>query len=172
MAAYQFWHSTYAMDLDEDVKKSNEAHKAFINALQAAYETLGGKEWERRQAEERESRPKDQGDEAEEPFANRFEGLEIDGLSQDEGTEDTTEKAEGVPRQKAQRKNRKGKGKKKPTAPAPKPQDWPLEDFKIKDDPGAETEAVFAAFCFLQDMMKLRRCSSRAPDTEVLLLIS
>lgn len=161
-AAYHFWHSTYASDPDEDVKRSNEAHKAFINALETAYETLGGKEWEKRQAEERESRSKDQRDEADEPFANRFEGLEIDELSQDEETGDIAEKADSTSRQRAQRKGKKGKGKKKLTTPIPKLQDWSLEDFKIKDDPGSETEAVFAAFCFLQDMMKLRRCSSRA----------
>lgn len=154
-SAYQFWASIYAGDPDVEINKANKAHKAFLDASNIAYKVLGGPEWEEREAEERKQKPGDEATDDHE-LANRPEGLDVDILPSDGETSDNPDKP--AP-QRAQLKNKKGKGKKnKPTkAPEPKQQEWPLEDFKLKDDPGAETEAVFGASCFLKNMVDLRR---------------
>lgn len=161
-AAYNFWLDIDAVNPSDETKRSNEGHKGFIDALQAAFEALGGLEWQAKRDAEKEQKLKEaqagkneaalRADELE--LENRFGGLEIDDIPS--GDESETSKQEQwlkglVPGQNGGRKggSRKNKANRKGEK-----QSRRVEDYKVKSD----SEASFAGFCFMKDMFDLRRC--------------
>lgn len=74
----------HRLEMDIDVEAKNESHMAFIQALEAAFDILGGTNWrEARNKEEKERREKDKAEgaevEEEDPLklSNRFAELEV-----------------------------------------------------------------------------------------------
>lgn len=149
---------------DEDLKQSNESHKAFIDALHRAWDLLEGATWRAKKYEAKngvEKKPKVNGEgklqKAEMPesveFLNRFDHLDVEDLpSEDEAQlEDLIPKSAdpqeplGIPQPAAKVK---GKGKRRKAAAAE-----PLENYKIKSD----VETHFAVCFFVRDFLELRR---------------
>lgn len=163
-AAYNFWLDIEAANPSDETKRSNQGHKGFIDALQTAFEILGGVEWQTKRAEEKEEKLK--GSQAsksstalrmeELEVENRFGGLEIDDIPS--GDESVASKQEQwlkglIPDQNS---GRGGGSRKSKASRKVEKQFRGWEDYNVK----SESEASFAGFCFMKDMFDLRRCVS------------
>lgn len=153
---------------DPDIEQRNQTHKFFIDALQQAFEVLGGKEWESSQDGQR----LDTGDDAEDEikqslFSNRFSKLDVDGEQVESDEEDPVSSAQAAPKQQHRRKtgkSKKMKGKKKmkkqhKSAPnGPDLEDVPLKDYRIiEDESGTATEYLMAVYALVQEWCDLRQ---------------
>ena len=168
-AAYKIWTSITAAHPDKEIEKSNERHWHFIEALQSAYDTLGGLKWRERNSEQGDCSRKSKdirdekisGKENDEAapsesetvfrLANRFNALKVEPLLDDDQLQLEEMAIQGT---KAMNNDgthtakaaSKGKGKAKRAVVES------LEKYKIK----SETETNFAVCCFMKDMINLR----------------
>lgn len=151
---------------DPDIEKSNETHKFFIDALQQAFELLGGKQWELSQDAQR----LDAGDDAENEIreallSNKFSKLDVNG-EQDTDGEDPLPSKQPSPTQQRRKtgKTKKFTGKKKKakkqqeTAQSgPNLEDVPLESYRIiEDESGTVTDYLMAVYALVQEWCDLR----------------
>lgn len=177
---YQQLVTTDAAGADPEIEASNCRHRAFIDALIAAYDALGGHGWQKqRDAVKRAGREPEEEEEEEEEalFVNSFEGLEVDDVGTNEENDDEKgkeeeaepeEKKEVRPKSgssgkkpkgkkgKAKAKGRKSKALKKAPVVEQTVTDIPLEDYKLVDGEGGMTDVLLAAWAFLKDVMELR----------------
>ncbi|CAF9943793.1 MAG: hypothetical protein ALECFALPRED_001335 [Alectoria fallacina] len=172
-AAHDIWKALSIAHPDPDVEKSNQGHWAFIEALQSAFDALGGTIWSQGHEEERKAKRKvrdeersralarlksEAGPEGVDPafeFLNKFDGLDVQSLPvEDEaaleklamqGILPTAEVA--ATEQPAVATNGKRKGKSSRVATEP------LDNYKVK----SETEAYFAVCFFVRDIINLRK---------------
>lgn len=187
--ANAFFQSSVETEADPEVALSNERHRAFIEALEAAYTVLGGEAWKKRQEELKhadKSGGLEVGDgevEGEEAFVNKFEGLDVEGAASaeeeepdadvektDADVEKTESRKPKPPQQQNKRKKGKGKNKKSKSstggAPPPSPKaepTWeepPLENYKLLDDDGGVTDVYLALFSFVKDLSEYRFIAS------------
>ena len=172
-AAHDIWNALSLKSPDPEVEKSNEGHRAFIVALQSAFDTLGGAVWRKSHEEERIAKKKagakersqalarlksEAGPEGMDPameFMNKFDGLDVQSLP----IEDEVELEELVTRSvspatevsatdqapAAAKAKQKGKSSRVPTEA--------LNNYKVK----SETEAYFAVCFFVSDVIQLRK---------------
>lgn len=165
--AYNFWLGIDLANPSEETQNSNKGHKAFIDALQAAFETLGGLEWKLKCNAEREQKLKEAAankigsisKSKELELDNMFGGLEIDdipsnGENEDPGGNQNEWLKDIVPKQGYGQRKSPSKTRKSSAQRAADSQKRRLENYKIKSD----DEALFAAFCFMKDLFDLRRC--------------
>lgn len=153
---------------DPDIEKSNQTHKFFIDALQQAFEVLGGKQWE----SSHDGQLPDTGDNAEDEikqslFSNRFSNLDVEGERVESDQEDPESPAQAAPKQQHRRKtgkSKKMKGKKKmkkqqKSAPnGPDLEDVPLKDYHIiENDSGTSTEYLMAVYALVKEWCDLRQ---------------
>ena len=174
-AAYAFWSDVCDDHPEkETIQRSNEGHLAFINALNSAFEALGGVIWRKGHQEEQEARRKAReadrikavqavantaGPGVSLEFENKFAGLEVPTLSsQDEAEfEDLAKETESPAVTSATPEtvtatNQK-EGKAKTNGRHGKITVQPLENYKIKSD----AESYFSVCFFLKDFLKLSR---------------
>ena len=173
-AAHEIWKALSIDHPDPDIEKSNQGHWAFIEALQSAFDTLGGTIWRqghekdrtaRRKAREEErskalaelkSEAGQEGVDSAFEFMNKFDGLDVQSLpvEDDAALEElatqtdspTTEMtATEQPAAAIAKGKRKGKSNRVPTEP--------LDNYKVK----SETEAYFAVCFFVGDVIRLRK---------------
>lgn len=174
-AAHEIWKAISIDHSDPDIEKSNQGHWAFIEALQSAFDTLGGAIWRQGHEEDRNARRKareeerskalaalksEAGPEGVDPafeFMNKFDGLDVQSLpvEDDAALEELATQA-GSPTLEmtateqpaaaaAAKGKRKGKSNRVPTEP--------LDNYKVK----SETEAYFAVCFFVGDIIHLRK---------------
>jgi hypothetical protein len=158
---------------DEEIERSNDMHKSFIDALTRAFEALGGKEWLTKQIDPEEY---SQGEEDIEQvvFTNVFSALGLEeskdgeGESEEESDQDTHTTA--VPQRQQQRKpkskGKKGKRGKKAKTKAKKQSasieeksldDVPLESYRIiEDKDGIMTDYLMATYALVLQWIDLR----------------
>lgn len=163
-SAYECFEKLWADSPDEDLKQSNNAHKAFIDALKSAWDLLGGAAWRGRKSEPKNTGPKKSKSNGESKlqkvempesveFLNRFDKLDMEDLpSEDEAQLEELvpkpadlQEPTGIPPPTAKGK---GKGKRRKGTVAE-----PLENYKIKSD----IEVYFAVCFFVRDFLELRR---------------
>ncbi len=173
-AAHDIWKAISIDHSDPDIEKSNQGHWAFIEALQLAFDTLGGTIWRQGHEEDRAARRKareeerskalaglksEAGPEGVDPafdFMNKFDGLDVQGLPVEDdaaleelaiqaGSPTAEMTATEQPAAAAAKGKRKGKSNRVPTNP--------LDNYKVK----SETEAYFAVCFFVADIIHLRR---------------
>lgn len=151
---------------DPDTETSNLTHRFFIDALQEAFEVLGGKQW----ASSKEGQSPETGNDAEDEikkslFSNKFSGLDIDDQDDSEG-EDPAPPAQFAPKQQRRKtgKPKKTKGKKKTKKQqkgahtGPDLEGVPLESYRIIDDEsGTDTEYLMAVYALVQEWSELRQ---------------
>lgn len=169
-AVHELWKAIAAGHPDAEVERSNESHHAFIEALQCAYETLGGALWQQKHEKEIETERKaknevksralakmkaEAGPEGVDPafhFVNQFHALEVESLTTEEEAElellvtRDTKAEDAVDTTRAP--TGRSKGKTKPR----RIQTEPLEKYKVKSD----TEIYFAICFFVRDVIGLR----------------
>lgn len=169
-AVWETYQSLANTQSDPEFEESNSGHKAFIDALQEAFEALGGDQWAACPSASQKAADHTDEDEIKQAlFTNRFSSLGIDGDLQDSGQSD-----DDVPRktlhapahQKQRSKPRKGKkGKKKVGKKYPKTthiqqadlEDVPLESYRIiESDFGIMTEYLMAAYGLADEWADLR----------------
>jgi hypothetical protein len=149
----QFWKD----NPDEDLKRSNESHRAFIDALQNARDILAQSTQGSSEPKSKPSKPANGSTPVKESagpleFLNKFGSLEVENLPTDDEAEleelvagsrpSTTLPSDGPASAKG-----RGKGKKRKAVPKP------LSRYKIT----SETEIYFAVCFFIKDLMELRR---------------
>ena len=149
----QFWKD----NPDEDLKRSNESHRAFIDALQNARDILAQSTQGSSEPKSKPSKPANGSTPVKESagpleFLNKFGSLEVENLPTDDEAEleelvagsrpSTTLPSDGPATSKG-----RGKGKKRKAVPEP------LSNYKIT----SETEIYFAVCFFIKDLMELRR---------------
>ena len=97
-AVHEIWKAIAAVHPDAEIEKSNEGHRAFIDALQSAYDALGGALWRTKHQQDFKNKRKakdeerskalakmkaEAGPEGVDPafqFVNNFAGLEVESL--------------------------------------------------------------------------------------------
>ncbi|KAL6068023.1 hypothetical protein QOT17_008504 [Balamuthia mandrillaris] len=157
----------------ENVEKQNRCHKFYVEALQEAFEELGGKEWldggcidtrkTKKGAPKQQQQQKDANAPATAHLRNYYELL-VDGTEQQEEEEKKEkvehEKSEGnqwlegmlLPNNnKPRRQNNKQNRKKQQQRKSRRGDNIPLEEFEIASD----VESFFAAVCLLNDVSAL-----------------
>lgn len=152
---------------DPDIEKSNETHKFFIDALQKAFEVLGGKQWESSQDGQRPDTGHDAEDEIKQAlFSNKFSKLDVNGEQDESDGEDPASSAQPAPNQQRRKtgKTKKAKGKKKTKKQqkaephVPDLEDVPLESYRIiEDESGTVTEYLMAVYALVQEWCDLRQ---------------
>lgn len=153
---------------DPDIEKSNLTHKFFIDALQQAFEVLGGKQWESSQDGQRADTAEDAEDEIKQAlFSNKFSKLVVNGEQDESDGEDPPPAAQAALHQQQRRKtgnNKKVKGKKKtkkqekPAPNVPELEDVPLESYRIiEGESGTVTEYLIAVYALDQEWCDLRQ---------------
>lgn len=172
-AAHDIWKALSISHPDPDIEKSNECHWAFIVALQAAFDTLGGAIWRKGNEEDRNAKKKaraeerakalarlksEAGPEGVDPafeFMNKFDGLDVQNLPIEDETaleelavQGASLTKEGTVIDQAAPPS-KGKRKNKPSRVPLEP----LNHYKVK----SETEAYFAVCFFVRDVIHLRK---------------
>lgn len=169
-AVWEAFRSMTAARPDPDVEKSNLSHKVFIDALQNAFETLGGKQWTATQSASQATAGTNDEDEIKEAlFTNTFSSLSIDEGSRDlDHSEDDVapETPSGHTQRRRQARPGKGKkGKKKPGKKQPKTthakeeklDDVPLESYRIiESEDGIMTEYLMAVYALASEWADLR----------------
>lgn len=165
------WHAFQQVESkrpDPDIEKSNLTHKFFIDALQQAFEVLGGKQWESSQDGQRVDTAEDAEDEIKQAlFSNKFSKLDVNGEQDESDGADPVPAAQAALSQQQRRKtgkNKKLKGKKKTkkqqkSAPTgPDLEDVPLESYRIiEDESGTVTEYLMAVYALVQEWCDLRQ---------------
>ena len=172
-AAHDIWSFLSLNSPDPEIEKSNEGHRAFIIALQSAFDTLGGGVWRKGHEEERIAKKKaraeersqalarlrsEAGPEGLDPameFMNKFDGLDVQSLSiEDEaelvelvtrGASPATEVSATDQAPATAKGKQRGKSSRDPTEA--------LNNYKVK----SETEAYFAVCFFVKDVIQLRK---------------
>lgn len=153
---------------DPDIENSNSTHKFFIDALQQAFEVLGGKQWEASQDGQRADITDDAEAEIKQAlFSNKFSKLEINGEQDESDGEDPPPAAPAALDQQQRRKsgkNKKVKGKKKTKKqqrPAPNGHDLenvPIESYRIIEGEGQTvTDYLMAVDALVQEWCDLRK---------------
>ncbi|RYC82256.1 hypothetical protein BFJ63_vAg14848 [Fusarium oxysporum f. sp. narcissi] len=153
-------------DSDEELKRSNESHRHFINTLRSAFKILGGEEWEKTSA----ATSDDTEDVEQILFANKFQELSVDkeGESSDED-DDVGQPQSPVAARKVSRKPR-GKGKKarkykkpkkgkKQDTKDPATDEIPIESIRIIEDNGEVglvTDYLLAVYSTVKEWADLR----------------
>ena len=163
-SAYECFEKLWADSPGDDLKQSNDARKAFIDALRSAWDLLGGAAWREKKSEAKNAgakKSKSNGEsklqKAEMPesveFLNRFDKLDMEDLP----SEDEAQLEELVPKPADAQESlgiplpatkSKVKGKRRKGAAAEPP-----ENYKIKSD----IEVYFAVCFFVRDFLELRR---------------
>lgn len=167
-ATWQAFQRVEPENVDPDIEKSNQTHKFFIDALQQAFEVLGGKQWESSQDGQRLDNGEDAEDEIKQSlFSNRFSKLEVNGGQDESSEKDPVSSAQAAPKQQQRRKtgkSKKMKGKKKmkkqqKSAPnGPDLEDVPLKDYRIiEDESGTATEYLMAVYALVKEWCDLRQ---------------
>ena len=172
-AAYDIWNALSLSSPDPEMEKNNEGHRAFILALQSAFETLGRAIWRKSHEEERIAKKKARAEERSQALArlkseagpegmdpameymNKFDGLDVQSLPiEDEvGLEELTTKGaspatevSAIHQASATAKSKqRGKSSRVPTEA--------LNNYKVKP----ETEAYCAVCFFVRDVIQLRK---------------
>ncbi|KAI1028818.1 hypothetical protein LB503_002684 [Fusarium chuoi] len=152
-------------DSDEELKRSNESHRHFINTLRSAFKILGGEEWEKTGA----TTTDDTKDVEQILFANKFQELSVyKGESSDE-EDDVAQPLSPVAARKVSRKP-KGKGKKARKYKKPKKgkkqdtqdsatNEIPIESIRIIEDSGEVglvTDYLLAVYSTVKEWAALR----------------
>ncbi|KAL8685341.1 MAG: hypothetical protein Q9224_005856, partial [Gallowayella concinna] len=146
-------------------------HRAFIDALQSAFDTLGGALWREKHQEERvrkrkakdEERSKalakmkaEAGPEGVDPafdFVNQFEGLQVEQLAAEEEQQLEELATQDVKPMDGSETLQPAAGKSKQKAKPRRAPVEPLHKYKVK----SETEAYFVICFFVKDVINLRR---------------
>ncbi|RPA71784.1 hypothetical protein BJ508DRAFT_367597 [Ascobolus immersus RN42] len=157
-----------------DHERDNAKHKAFVDALECAFDILGGQEWLKQQkirtAPPTQTELEKQQEEEERLFSNMFAKLSVgDDHKEDTETEEEEEKTGAAVARRAQTRPGKGKkGKKKTkkvkkiTTPQPTDtefDDFPLESFRIIDGEvgaGQVTDYWLAVYAFYKQTIEVR----------------
>lgn len=152
---------------DPEIEKSNVTHKFFIDALQQAFEVLGGKQWESIQDAQRLETGDDAENEIREALlSNKFSKLDVNREQDDSEGEDSPPSKQPTSTQQRRKtgKAKKLKGKKKAkkqqgTAPSgPNLEDVPLESYRIiEDESGTVTDYLMAVYALVQEWSDLRQ---------------
>lgn len=153
---------------DPDIEKRNSTHKFFIDALQQAFEVLGGKQWEASQDGQRvDTRDDTEAEIKQALFSNKFSKLDINEEQDESDGEYPPPAAQASLNQQQRRKtgkNKKVKGKKKTKkqqnfAPnKPDLEDVPIESYRIiEDESGTVTEYLMAVYALVQEWCDLRQ---------------
>lgn len=153
---------------DPDIEKRNSTHKFFIDALQQAFEVLGGKQWEASQDGQRvDTRDDTEAEIKQALFSNKFSKLDINEEQDESDGEDPPPAAQASLNQQQRRKtgkNKKVKGKKKTKkqqnfAPnKPDLEDVPIESYRIiEDESGTVTEYLMAVDALVEEWCDLRQ---------------
>lgn len=166
-ATWQAFQQIESKRPDPDIEKSNETHKFFIDALQKAFEVLGGKQWESSQDSQRPDTGHDTEDEIKQAlFSNKFSRLDVNGEQDESDGEDPASSAQPAPNQQRRKtgKTKKAKGKKKTKKQqkaephVPDLEDVPLESYRIiEDESGTVTEYLMAVYALVQEWCDLRQ---------------
>lgn len=134
---------------DEQLRKSNEAHRHFIDVLRLAHKALGSCVASSKE-EDVDENTKDEVDNI--LFSNFFDALRIDDSKEEE---DEVEVQEKPPPRKT-----KGKKKRKAKEPAPKPSgtlDLPVEAYRvIHEGSGFDSDYLVAVYDLMQEAANLR----------------
>ncbi|KAI4731415.1 hypothetical protein E4T49_00622 [Aureobasidium sp. EXF-10728] len=133
---------------DNEMKKSNETHKYFIDRLTEAFQVLGGSKWASKRATELDE-PHSNEEIEEFIFSNVFSALELhqcaDDVSDDEADSETLPATKHSHRTSKAKRNHRSKQKKtqrKRTANSQAVLDVPLENYCLVDGP----ESVLADY--------------------------
>jgi hypothetical protein len=165
--AHMFYKQMTSYDSNPDIKANNDSHQYFLDILKQSFEALGGNEWKAQQKTATSSAKGKNDEEDEETlFMNKFEGLEIgDAEVDDEEDEEDNEgeKENKVPSsakkgKKAKAKGKKGKKIKGKVFFKTTPQEFPeysIEDYRFSEDDGFSALSV-AIYCFMMQMLELR----------------
>jgi hypothetical protein len=161
--AWECFEQLWADNPDEDLKRSNESHRAFIDALQSARNILGSEEkcndgpsHTKSHASKTTNSSSPGKDEAAGPleFVNQFAKLDIEDLPSEDEVEleamaSGTKPPMGsdVPPENIAAGKGRSKGKKRKVVPES------LASYKIT----SETEIYFAVCFFIKDLLELRR---------------
>lgn len=153
---------------DPDIEKRNSTHKFFIDALQQAFEVLGGKQWEAIPDGQRvDTRDDTEAEIKQALFSNKFSKLDINEEQDESDGEDPPPAAQAALNQQQRRKtgkSKKVKGKKKTKKQqksAPNGSDLeevPIESYRIiEDESGTVTEYLMAVYALVQEWCDLRQ---------------
>ncbi|CVL11258.1 uncharacterized protein FPRN_11076 [Fusarium proliferatum] len=152
-------------DSDEELKRSNESHRHFINTLRSAFRILGGEEWETTSA----TTSDDTEDVEQILFANKFQELSVDKEESSEEEDGVVQPHSPVAARKVSRKP-KGKGKKarkykkpkkgkKQDTQDPATDEIPIESIRIIEDSGEVglvTDYLLAVYSTVKEWAALR----------------
>ncbi|QGI98553.1 hypothetical protein CEK26_011622 [Fusarium fujikuroi] len=152
-------------DSDEELKRSNESHRHFINTLHSAFRILGGEEWEKTSA----TTSDDTEDVKQILFANKFQELSVDKEESSDEEDDVVQPHSPVAARKVSRKP-KGKGKKARKYKKPKKgkkqdtldpatDEIPIESIRIIEDSGEVglvTDYLLAVYSTVKEWAALR----------------
>ena len=172
-AAHDICNALSLSSPDPEIAKSNEGHRAFIVALQSAFDTIGGDVWRKGHEEERIAKKKaraeersqalarlrsEAGPEGLDPameFMNKFDGLDVQSLSMEDeaglaelatrGATPATKVGATDQAPATAKGKQRGKSSCDPTEA--------LNNYKVK----SKTEAYFAVCFFVKDVMQLRK---------------
>lgn len=168
MTTWQAFQQIESKSQDPDIEKNNSTHKFFIDALQQAFEVLGGKQWETSQRGQRlDSRDDAEAEIKQSLFSNKFSKLDIDGEQDESDGEDSPPAAQAALNQQQSQKtgkNKKVKGKKKTKKQhkvarnGPELEDVPVENYRIiEDESGIASEYLMAIYALVQEWCDLRQ---------------
>lgn len=169
---WEAFRSMAAAKPDPDIEKSNLSHKFFIDALQEAFEALGGKQWVSSQSVGQVAAANtDEDDIKQALFTNQFSSLGLEGESHDldHSEDDSPPATQPAPTQRRQqaRPGKGKKGKKKTGKKQPKPghvremdlENVPLESYRIiESEEGIMTEHLMAVYALASEWVDLRNC--------------
>lgn len=165
------WQAFQQIELEKqypDIEKRNSTHKFFIDALQQAFEVLGGKQWEASPDGQRvDTRDDTEAEIKQALFSNKFSKLDINEEQDESDGEDPPPAAQAALNQQQRRKpgkSKKVKGKKKTKKQqksAPNGSDLeevPIESYRIiEDESGTVTEYLMAVYALVQEWCDLRQ---------------
>ncbi|KAI7344544.1 hypothetical protein KC320_g8778, partial [Hortaea werneckii] len=159
---------------DSEIERANATHKYFIDALTEAFNALGGKSWDSREAVSAED--EDVKDEDLMSLQNHFSVLSLGKVEDEEEDDDDDDdddashvnsapaKHHSKPRKKKSATGKKGKRGKKPKpkatsgpAAAPPLSDLPIESYRIiEDQDGLVSDYLMAVYAVVQEWIELR----------------
>ncbi|KAF5655312.1 hypothetical protein F25303_720 [Fusarium sp. NRRL 25303] len=137
-------------DSDEELERSNESHRHFINTLRSAFKILGGEEWEKTSA----TTSDDTEDVEQILFANKFQELSVD-------KEESSDEEDDGKGKKARKYKKPKKGKKQDTQDLAT-DEIPIESIRIIEDSGEVglvTDCLLAVYSTVKEWAALRVCN-------------
>jgi hypothetical protein len=152
-------------DSDDELKRSNESHRHFINTLRSAFKILGGEEWEKTST----TTSDDSEDVEQILFVNKFQELSVDKAESSDEEDDVAQPHSPVAARKVSRKP-KSKGKKarkykkpkkgkKQDTKDPAADEIPIESIRIIEDSGEVglvTDYLLAVYSTVKEWAELR----------------